>query len=555
MSATMAAELQPEDLDRLAVMSNTIAASDSESVLKAAIPSLTESERDAIARHSSLSHAAVVVFPRTLDGLSVELARHDIEVGAITPSVVVRNRLSKRYRVRVSDLRVDVLRAPVLDRTGRTCELEIFAVATPPALAHIAEDERLNGWENHVAMSVTQPDPVVLNGLLSTIATWMTPDGGGHNAHENSTVLYFRGQRDLHPAFRRLELICTGLFPEVLAGHLRQSDNGAKLLRLLSGAWATQAVSTAVELRLPDLLVEIPDLAGLAEATEAHQDSLSRLLRYLTNLGLVDKSAKGYTLTELGSLLRADFPGSMRPLALMYGGPVYQSFASLTDAVRTGEESYKKVFGAHHFDHMAADAELAEMFHQSMAASSAMFAEVARVIDFSRVRTVVDVAGGNGELLSQVLKANPSLHGVLVERPHALAAAKPNLSAVSDRCALVPGDFTKEVPNIGDMYVLSRVLHDWDDNQCHRILATCAANMPDHAELLIIERLLPNKPDPYSLAIPWDIHMLCNVGGRERTESHYRALLTDAGFELVDSRALPLDAFALRGRKLVSSCS
>jgi hypothetical protein len=233
----------------------------------------------------------------------------------------------------------------------------------------------------------------------------------------------------------------------------------------------------------------------------------------------------------------------------MYGGPFYRSFGALTEAVRTGEESYAKVFGAHHFDHMATDPGLAELFHQSMAASNAAFADLVRVVDLSGARTVVDIAGGSGELLSRVLAANPAAHGVLLERPHALAAAETTLAPVAERCTLVPGDFTEAVPGTGDVYLLSRVLHDWDDTLCRTILATIEAAMPDHAELLVIERLLPADPGRDSLAVAWDVHMLCNVGGRERAESHYRALLADAGFELTAAIALPLDTWVLRARK------
>ncbi|MEU0883875.1 methyltransferase [Lentzea sp. NPDC005914] len=231
------------------------------------------------------------------------------------------------------------------------------------------------------------------------------------------------------------------------------------------------------------------------------------------------------------------------------GGPFYQSFAALTDAVRSGEESYAKVFGAHHFAHMAAEPGLAELFHRSMAASNAMFSGVTRSVDFSRARTVVDIAGGNGELLSRILAANPGLHGVLMDLPNALASARPRLSEVAGRLTLVPGDFTKSVPANGDIYLLSRVLHDWDDEQCATILATCARNMPPHAELLVIERLLPEGTDPASLAILWDVHMLCNTGGRERSESDYRALLADAGFELTETHQLPLDAHVMKARR------
>lgn len=549
MTSTITPTLTAEDFARLESASALVGANDTESILATAMPSLDEAERAAMARHTGFAHAAVLVFPTTLDGLAEEFARHGITVGAMTPSVVVRDRLSRRYTVPAAELTVGIFRATVPDRTGRPRELEIFAMATPPELAHIATDERLHGRESHFALAVEDADPIVLNGLRLLTAARMRPDGGGYNGHENSTVLYFRNDHHPVPAYRRLELVCQGAFGHLIAAHLRESAPGTGLLRLMTGAWATQAIATAVELRLPDHLATTAGLPGLAAATGADPESLGRLLRYLTTLGIVRASADGHTLTDLGTLLRSDVENSMAALALMYGGPFYQSFAGLTEAVRTGEESYEKVFGAHHFTHMAADPQLAELFHQSMAASNAMFTEVVRVVDFSAARTVVDVAGGNGELLSRVLGANPALRGVLMDRPHALAAAESTLAPLADRCALVPGDFTETVPAGGDVYLLSRILHDWDDTQCHTILTTCAANMPGHAELLVIERLLPETDGLESLAVPWDVHMLCNVGGRERTESHYRALLADAGFELTSTLPLPLDGFVLRARK------
>ncbi|WP_328609005.1 methyltransferase [Amycolatopsis sp. NBC_00345] len=549
MTATIAPALAPEDLTRLSSVTALISANDTGSVLATALPSLDAAERAALARHTRFTHAAVLVFPSTFDRLREELAGHGIETAPMIPSVVVRNRLSSRYGVPADELAVGILHAAVPDRAGDPCEVEIFAMATPPELAHIAADERRNGRENHFALVVPSADPIVLSGLRAAVAAQMRPDGGGYNGHEDNTVLYFRDADHRLPAFRRLELVCAGQFPRLLADHQRESAAGTGLLRLMTGAWATQAIAAAAELRLPDHLVTISDVPGLAAATGADPDSLGRLLRYLTSLGLVRETEAGYRLTDQGSLLRSDVDGSLRPLALMYGGPFYQSFAALTDAVRTGEESYAKVFGAHHFAHMATDPGLAELFHQSMAASNAAFADLVRVVDLSGAHTVVDIAGGSGELLSRVLAANPAAHGVLLERPHALAAAEATLAPVAERCTLVPGDFTEAVPETGDVYLLSRVLHDWDDAQCRAILATIEAAMPGHAELLVIERLLPADTGSDSLAVAWDVHMLCNVGGRERAESHYRALLSDAGFELTSAIALPLDTWVLRARK------
>lgn len=310
------------------------------------------------------------------------------------------------------------------------------------------------------------------------------------------------------------------------------SDPAKHLLHLMTGAWTTSAIAVAAELRLADHLDAGPLSADrLAALTDTDQDSLARLLQFLASIDIVRSSGDAYELTPLGGLLRSEAEGSMHPLAIMYGGPFYQSFGALLHTVRTGEEAFTHVFGKHHFDYFADHPPLAALFNRAMAASAALFAPVASLIDFSAAHTVVDIAGGNGALLTHILDAHPHLHGVLFERPHVLASAD-----LGPRCTPIPGDFTVTIPTGGDVYILSRVLHDWPDADCAAILKRIASTMPAHARLLIIERLLPSD-----LAHPWDLHMMVNVGGRERTLAHYRTLLTDAGLTLTTTHDLPLD--------------
>jgi hypothetical protein len=277
----------------------------------------------------------------------------------------------------------------------------------------------------------------------------------------------------------------------------------------------------------------------IATATGTCHDSLLRLLRYLASLGVL--RGPEFELTDLGELLRTDARNSLHALASLYGGSFYESFGELIHSVRTGKESFAPVFGKHHFDYFAERPELG--FDRAMAAGASIFGQVAEVFDFSSARVVVDVAGGNGELLNHILDIRPHVRGVLFERPDVISRVRPR-----DRCELVAGDFTNGVPEGGDVYLLSRVLHDWDDQQCHEILKRCAEAMPPGADLLIVERLLPEDSSP-SLAFAWDVHMLCNVGGRERTAEHYRGLLAEAGFMVTARHELPLD-FALLQAKL-----
>lgn len=495
------------------------------------------------ARYCRFAHAGVLVFPRSLDELPAELAELGLAVGDPVPSVVVRDRLARRHGRQPGTLAI--FRAPVGDQ-----EIEIFALAVPSGsgLDEMAAAERAVGAETHVAFEVTMPDVIVLSGLRTALLdAGFRADGGGYNAHVDSTVLYFRTDSP-DPLGRRVELISAGHHPEVLAAHGGQDEQPAKeLLRLMTGAWTTQAIGVAAELGLADRLAAGPmDVPGLACATGTDEDGLRRLLRYLASLGLLRRSGDEFELTSPGSLLRSDVDHSLRPLAQMYATSFYEGFGGLGYSVRTGKEAFEHLFGSNHFRYFAQRPELADLFDRAMASSASMFGRVAELADLSRAQVVVDVAGGNGVLLSQLLASAPHLRGVLFERGHVIEAGQATMAKAGceDRCDFVVGDFTAEIPGGGDVYLLSRVLHDWDDAECLRILRRLAEATTPGTSLLIVERLLPEDDAP-SLAVAWDLHMLVNVGGRERTAEHFGRLLAEAGFALEKTDELPLDAALL----------
>jgi DNA-binding transcriptional ArsR family regulator len=549
--------LDPRDFERLDAAVAFVRRADAAAVLAALLPGLRADEQAVIAAGCELQHAAVLVFPQTLEQLDEGLRGRGLAPGEPVASVVVRDRLSQRYQVPVHALEVKILRAAVEADSGEEREVEVFALPVVPGseLEALAAGEREHDDEAHFAIRLATPDRVRLHALRSMLADagGMRPDGGGYNRRERATVLYFRDPEASDPLRRRLELWVPGQHAVILDAHRRSSRSAAnRLLHLMTGAWRTQAIAVAAELCLADQLAASPGatVEELADATGAHAESVGRLLRYLADLGIVSPVRDGFELTEVGRLLRTDAEPPLRPLARLYGGPFYESFGHLLYAVRTGEEAFAHVFGEHHFAYFAADLELAQLFDEAMASSASMFGGVAEIIDFSLASTVVDVGGGNGELLLRILRAAPQVRGVLLERPHALKAARSTMTRAGcvDRCEFVAGDFNVAVPPGGDIYLLSRVLHDWDDDRCRVILRRCAEAMPEHAALLIVERLIPEDGSP-SLAIPWDIHMLCNVGGRERTASHYARLLAAAGLQVTDRFTLPLDVVVLFAAK------
>lgn len=158
--------------------------------------------------------------------------------------------------------------------------------------------------------------------------------------------------------------------------------------------------------------------------------------------------------------------------------------------------------------------------------------------DFSSFNTVVDVGGGYGTLLAAILRSNPAAQGILFDLSHVIAAAKPFLltTGIAERCMCIDGDFFAAIPPGGDAYILSQILHDWEDEQCIAILTQCRRSIAKQGKLLVVELVIPPGNEPFSGK--WlDLHMLAIPGGRERTEEEYKTLFRKTGFAL--TRVVP----------------
>ncbi|WP_371679607.1 methyltransferase [Streptomyces sp. NBC_01276] len=314
----------------------------------------------------------------------------------------------------------------------------------------------------------------------------------------------------------------------------------ANLYRLAFGFIPAQMIHVAGRLGLPDLLARQGLTAGeLAERTGAHAPSLRRLLRGLASLGLVEEAEGGvFRLTPAGTPLRADVPGSVRPMLMPYfDQAIWAAWGRLLDTVRTGEPSVESVTGGPVFAHFASEPGLAAEFHAAMAVSAGAEASaIAQLYDFTGVDTVVDVGGGSGALLAGVLGHHPRLRGVLVDTPTGVSGAPGTLASagVSDRCEISARDFFESVPAGGDLYVIKSVLHDWDDERCVRILRNCRLAMKDTARVLIVEIVAPAAmdaaTDPF-LPVS-DLNLLVLTRGRERTEEEFARVLGAAGLRL-----------------------
>jgi orsellinic acid C2-O-methyltransferase len=312
------------------------------------------------------------------------------------------------------------------------------------------------------------------------------------------------------------------------------------LMQLMMGFYVSRAIYVAARLGLPDLIAGGTRASEpLADATGTHAPSLRRLMRWLTSVGVfVEQEDGSFTLTPVGECLRSGVPGSMRAGALLFTGMTQDAWKGLLYSVQTGEPAFPRVFGTDSFSYMTQHPDEAANFDAAMAEFTAFVATaVTAVYDFSGLGTIIDVGGGNGTLLAGILRATPSLRGVLFDLPHVAERAKKRLEAegVSDRCAVAAGDFFAEVPPGGDAYVLKHVIHDWDDARALTILRNCRRAMDGRGKLLIVEGVYPPRIDD-SLAsrsaASNDVNMLVCTGGRQRSEAEFRSLYDQAGFTL-----------------------
>jgi hypothetical protein len=206
------------------------------------------------------------------------------------------------------------------------------------------------------------------------------------------------------------------------------------------------------------------------------------------------------------------------------------------------------------FDYYACHPEESLIHDEAMAAFSRGFATaLLDVYDFSRYRCAVDVGGGSGEFLAQLLRAYPQLAGVLYDLPHVVAGATPVLTAagVADRCRIEAGTFFETVPAGGDLYLLKNITHDWDDTRAEAILTKCRQAMSVHATVLVFDRLVPDRAecgrnvDTYLI----DLEMLTLApSGRERTRREMEMLFSRSGFLLMNVLTTASSVCIIEGR-------
>jgi hypothetical protein len=314
-----------------------------------------------------------------------------------------------------------------------------------------------------------------------------------------------------------------------------------QLIQMGTAAWVNAVVFAAAKIGLADQLAGGPrNAAELAGPMRLHAPSLHRLMRTLAGLGiLTERDAQRFALTPMGEALKTGAPGSARATLIAFGGAFWHGWEEIVYSLETGNTGFDKAHGMPLFEYLRQHPAEASDFSQAMVGFHGEEPPaVARAYDFSGFKNVVDVGGATGNLLAAILSSHTGLHGVLFDMAHVVAEAPPLLKArgVENRVTIEAGSFFDTVPAGGDCYLLSHIIHDWNEEKCLTILGHCRKAIKPDGRLLIVEMVLPAGDTPHPGKV-LDMVMLVFPGGQERTEAEYGALLGKAGFRL--NRVVP----------------
>jgi hypothetical protein len=306
-----------------------------------------------------------------------------------------------------------------------------------------------------------------------------------------------------------------------------------RMMSMITGYWVTQVVRAAAAFNLADHVAEgLSTAPEIAKVESTDPDATRRLLRACASLGLfTSQDGVHFAGTSLLETLRKDSPNSLHGFAVSQAAPGHwQPWGQFPQAVRENSPQTHAVYGSSIFEYFAEHLDEAEAFTSSMTNLGRLGGiEVARVLDTEGVRLAVDVGGASGDLVHSVMLANPKLKGAVLDRPHVVpdAVEAARSKGLGDRFTVVAGDFFEEVPP-ADLYLLKYIMHDWNDEQCVRILSNCRESLAEGGRVAVIEHLIGKTGEP-GIAPLMDMNMLVMLPGRERDVDEFDALFAAAG--------------------------
>lgn len=317
---------------------------------------------------------------------------------------------------------------------------------------------------------------------------------------------------------------------------MKDQENYQQLEQLITGYWKSQSIYAAAKLGIADLLIAGPQTPEqLAIATQTDAESLYRLLRALASIGIFEENETGeFALTPLVEPLRSDHPESKQALAIMNGEDQFRPWCEIIYSLQTGKPAYDSIWGKSIFEFLSEHPDKARIFDKAMVGIHGRGTDsIPNAYDFSKIKVLADVGGGNGSNLIRILQAYPDLQGMLFDLPHVVERAQAQFekAGVADRSELIGGDFFESVPEGADACILRHIVHDWNDEKSLGILKNCHSALPENGKLLVMESVIHPGNNAFTGKFV-DLVMLLVTGGKERKAEQFRSLYQQAGFEL-----------------------
>ncbi|HEX7032475.1 MAG TPA: methyltransferase [Nitrososphaera sp.] len=321
-----------------------------------------------------------------------------------------------------------------------------------------------------------------------------------------------------------------------------------KTVDTILGRWKSQILYTGVKLGIFESLDKtLKHSAEIARELNLDASLTYRLLRALASLGFLnEKDGQNFSITPMGELVRKDHPQTLRGVLLLEEGPEhYAVWKHLADMVRDGrQDGFMREFGCRIFDYISQNSEYREVFNYAMGSYSAthtkMVLEALKGYDFSKIKSVCDIGGGHGHLICNIFREHPQLQGTVLELESTIKNREllwAEKMGMTDRCIYLAGDMFKEVPR-SDAYIMKMILHDWDDEECIAILSNIQKESLPGGRVFIVEHVVPGHETPHFAKL-FDVHMMCALTGRERTEKEYAELLEKAGLQYLQTHYPP----------------
>lgn len=310
-----------------------------------------------------------------------------------------------------------------------------------------------------------------------------------------------------------------------------------QMMQMITGFWTSCCIYAAAKLNIADHLKGKPQTADqLAEASHSDAASLYRVLRALSSVGVFKENEQHqFELTALGNTLQSDTPGSMKAMAIAQLGDHFNAWGNLMYSIKTGHIAFDQIEGMSVWKYYEMHPDEGVNFMKAMSElTGAVIQHVLPEYDFTNFQSIVDVGGGNGALLMAVLDKAPQARGIVFDEEYVVEETRRILEqkGYNNRCETTAGSFFDFIPANADAYLMKMVLHDWNDQDCSKILTNCRKAMKPGSRLLVLDAVIPegNEPHPGKFM---DINMLAMTGGRERTENEFSHLFAHAGLKLL----------------------